>query len=968
MCSEKFTILIYEIKNKNDTKMSKIYLIDGMSMIFRAYHAMYRSNLATPAGEPIGAVFGFSNILTSLLEKENPENLAVVFDTHAPTFRHEKYEDYKATRDAFPEDLVPQVEKIKNLLDLLGVPRIEKDGYEADDIIGAMAKRASEKSWQVFCITSDKDYYQLVDDNIKILKPGKGGDFEIIDYEQVGEKFGVLPDRVIDVLALIGDSVDNVPGVKGIGEKTAPGLIKEFGSLEQLYENLDKIEKKRIRTNLENDRENAFLSKELVTIDTEFDTGLTFDACMLKKPDYENLDTFFAEAGFNTIRVKWRQKARDAGMQIDGESEKNDNGEAVTAEEIAGESAPAFENINDVEKKYSMPANEKELDEIIEKLKKSDLISFDLETDSLDRYNMEIVGIALSIKEGEAFYIPVENFSGGSKFAENLFDKIKENDRPRWESSFPIDSVLAKLKPVLEDVKIGKCGQNIKFDIYIMKQLGINVTPVVFDSMVAQYILDPDQKQSLDALCKQWLNYEPVPISTLIGEKRGSQKSMAEIDPAIIKDYACEDADLALKLRNVMAPELKKENLDELANDIEFPAIEVLNRMESYGVALDTEALKELSQQITGEIEVLTEKIFSEAGTEFNINSTKQLGHVLFEKLMIPPVKKTKTGYSTNEQVLNELSATYLIANYVLDYRQLVKLQNTYVDALPKMINPKTGRIHTTYNQTVAATGRLSSTDPNLQNIPIRTELGKKVRKAFVSGSDDFVILSADYSQIELRIMAHICDDDHMVEGFKEGRDIHAATAAILNNIDISEVTQDMRRIAKTVNFGIMYGLGAYGLSQRMGLGRKESKEIIDNYFEKYPGIRKYMDMTIEQCREKGYAETLCGRRRYFRDINSKNHTLRTAAERGAINMPIQGTASDMMKIAMIAVDREIRKLGMKSRMLLQVHDELVFEAAKDELDELRTMVKEKMEGALSLGKVPVLVESGYADNWFDAH
>jgi DNA polymerase-1 len=934
--------------------MKRLYLIDGMSLVFRAYHAMQRSGLKNKNGDPTYAVFGFTNLITSFIEKFDPKHVAVVFDRSEPTFRHEMFEEYKANRDEFPEELIPQLKKIKELLDLINIPRIEKAGLEADDIIGTLSKEASKEKWEVFCVTSDKDFYQLVDDNIKILKPGlKGEDFSIIDYDGVKDKFGVMPDGVIDVQALWGDSVDNIPGVKGIGEKTAIPLIQEFGSIENLYENLDKIEKKSVRTKLENNKENAILSKKLVTIKIDAELYECIDDCEFGDPKYDDLDKFFAEQNFSTLRRKWRERAAIAGI---GEklSEVKDH-----------------ETIEDVKKDYQFIDTKTKLNDLVKKIEKAEILSFDLETDSLDRDNCRIIGFAFAIKEGEAFYIPTDGLTGddeGTSKNKTLFDDDSDKIKV-WQSMLPFNDVLDKLKLVLQNKDIKKIGQNIKFDTYILNRFGVEVSPLYFDSMVASYVIDPDQKHNMDELSKKWLNYAPVPISSLIGEKKSKQISMREVDPKTISDYACEDADIALKLMKKLNDEIiEDDKLKKLAYEIEFPMIEVLTRMEAAGVAIDKDALNELSEKITGEAEDLTKKIYYEAGIEFNIDSPKQLGHILFEKLNIPPVKKTKTGYSTDVQVLTQLAETHPIASYILDYRSLVKLKSTYIDALPKLINPKSGRIHTTYNQTVASTGRLSSTDPNLQNIPIRTELGKEVRRAFIPQDNDNIILSADYSQIELRIMAYICGDEKMIKGFEEGVDIHAATASVLFDKKLDEVDQDDRRIAKTVNFGIMYGLGSYGLSQRIGIGRKEAKEIIDNYFEKYPGIKKYMDMTIESCREKGYAETLCGRRRYFKDINSGNHNLRTAAERGAINMPIQGTASDMMKIAMIKIDEDMRKAGLKSRMMLQVHDELVFEVHPNELDDLKDIVVQDMQDALHLGDVPVEVDTGTGSNWFEAH
>ncbi len=953
--------------------MKKLYLIDGMSMVFRAYHAMLRSGLQTPKGEPAGAVFGFTNILTTLMDREGePANVAVVFDTSEPTFRHERYEEYKANRAEFPEQLVPQLARIKELLDLMGIPQVELDGYEADDIIGTLAKRAQKQDVEAYCVTSDKDLYQLVDQKIKLLKPaGTRGELEEIGYGGVEKKFGVKPDQVIEVLALVGDTSDNIPGVKGIGEKTAIPLIQKYGNIDNLYDHLDEIEKKSVRNKLEEKRENAFLSRELLTIMVEAPIDLKIDDCVRSEPKFLELDKFFAEQGFNRLRQRWREKAGD---KVDYTQVKEPDADEEKEE---SEEPNRLMTINDTKHEYIFVNTVDKIDKMLDELSDTKLLSFDLETSSLDRHSCEIVGIALSGKKGAGYYIPVdENLEDIEYFKDrkqddaqaSLFKAEEQQKQKNKFFSFPTNAVLEKIKNILEDEKIGKCGQNIKFDAYILLRYGVDIHPIIFDSMIASFLLNPDSKHNMQVLSEAYLNYSPVPISRLIGEKKKDQISMRDVEPEEISDYACEDADIALQLCNVLRKELEKEGILNLANDIEFPMVEVLARMENNGVAIDTEALKELSERITKEAENLTNKIYDEAGTEFNIDSTKQLGQILFDRLQIPPVKKTKTGYSTDVQVLTQLAEQYDIAHYILEYRQIQKLKSTYIDALPKLINPRTKRLHTNYQQTVASTGRLSSIDPNLQNIPIRSELGKEVRRAFVPQSKDAVILSTDYSQVELRIMAYICGDEHLIKAFEQGLDIHSATAAALYGMKLEDVTSDMRRIAKTVNFGIMYGLGAYGMSQRLGISRSDSQQIIDNYFKKYPGIRKYIDMTIENAREKGYAETLCGRRRYFKDMNSDNANLRRQAERAAINMPIQGTASDMMKIAMINVDREMRKKNYKSLMMLQVHDELVFEAYNDELDELKAMVEDKMKNALSLGRVPVDVDSGIGKNWFEAH
>lgn len=940
--------------------MPRFFMIDGMSLVFRAYHAMYKTGLTNSVGEPTGAVFGFANILTSLLDKYDPKHILVVYDTSAPTFRNVMYDEYKANRAEFPEDLGPQISKIKEMLKLFGIAQMELDGFEADDLIATLACKASEQQIDSYCLTSDKDYYQLVTDHIKILKPAhKGGDLEVVDYAEVREKFGVRPDQVIDVQALIGDSVDNIPGVKGIGIKTAFPLIEKYESLEGVYENLDEIKSKSVRAKLEEHKEMAFLSKQLVTLKIDCPIEFNFDEFEFKDTKFEKLDEFLAHEGFRTLRGKWFERSGKGSLSVAPQFDENTE----------------LSTIESAENDYKMVNTIEDLDKLIAEIEKQDVLSVDLETSGLNKNESDIVGIALSFKEKTGYYIPViANHElelikpeSNSLFAQDDIDENQINRKIRADKSLPIDDVVKKLKPILESEKIGKCGQNIKFDQYILMRYDVLIAPIVFDSMIASYVLNPDDKLNLDALSERWLGYKPVAIKSLIGEKKKDQKSMADLNPEDISDYACEDADLALQLKNILEPKLKGTEQEKLAYEIEFPTITVLNKMEMAGVNIDTDALEELQALISKRIDKLEEDIYDEAEDQFNINSPKQLSEIMFEKMGIPAVKKTKTGYSTNEQVLSQLAPMHRIAELVLEYRQLSKLQSTYVESLPRMVFEGSDKIHTTYNQAVASTGRLSSTDPNLQNIPIRSDLGKQVRKAFIP-SEGNVLLAADYSQVELRIMAYICGDEKMLQGFINGDDIHAATAAVLNDIPQEEVTQDMRRIAKTVNFGIMYGLGAFGLAERLGLSRGDAKGIIDNYKEKYHGIIKYMDDTVDSTRLKGYAETLSGRRRYFPNLNSSNRMLKNSDERAAINMPIQGTASDMLKIAMINIDAEMTKRKLKSKMILQVHDELVFDVVPTELDELRELVINKMQTALPLGDVPVVVDTGTGINWFEAH
>ncbi len=940
---------------------NKLYLIDTMGLVFRAYHALARSGFQSPKGEPTGAVFGVANILATLLERESPEHIVAVFDTKEPTFRHEKYELYKANRQAFPEELVPQLGRIKQLIDLSGIRRLEMPGFEADDIIGTLAKNAGNNKMDTVCITSDKDYFQLVNDHVKVYRPSKGSssEYDVFDAEKVREVFGVYPNQVIDVLALQGDSSDNVPGVKGIGEKTALSLINEYGSLEKVYESLDSIKKNAVRNNLTEHREMAYLSKELVTIHTDVPLDVTYDDCKRGNQSAQELDALFAELGMSSVRERWRkQRVHDTPTQ--------------ETESTVIVSAPEKSGIDTVQTRlhtYNTVLNEAELRTLIDELKNSTAICVDLETTSLDTMMCRIVGVAISVKENTGWYIPVsdssEDVNTNEESQASMFE-VKEKpstDKPEYLSAL---RVMQQLKPLLENKSIQKIGQNLKFDALIMRRYDVIVSPVGFDTMLASYLLDSDKPHNMDALALRYMNYSPVSITTLIGEKKTGSMTDAPLDK--IAEYAAEDADVTLTLRNILYEELKNNSLLDLAEKIEFPVSEVLTEMEFNGIAIDTKALSTISQLIKTEVERLRKDIFILSEQEFNIDSPKQVGEILFEKLGIAGGKKTKTGYSTDVSVLSDLAAEYPIAGMILEHRQLQKLQSTYVESLPRMIKPTTGRIHTTYNQTIAGTGRLSSVDPNLQNIPIRTALGRSIRRAFIPYNDNAVLLSCDYSQIELRIMAHISGDETLTNAFKNGLDIHSATAAKLFSMQLDEVTSSQRRIAKTVNFGIMYGQGSFGLSQQLSISRKEAKEIIEQYFINYPRIKNYFESTVESVRSKGYAETLCGRRRYFPNITSNNATIRQGTERAAINMPIQGTAADMMKIAMINVHKEMHKQKVSSKMLLQIHDELVFEVPTDELELMRGLVVEIMQDALPLGEVPVIVEAGSGKNWDEAH
>ncbi len=965
--------------------MHRLYLIDGMSIVFRAYHAMAASALRSASGELTSAVFGFANIITSLIDKEKPEYMAVVFDTQRPTFRHEMYDAYKANRAAFPDDLVPQLARIKELLDLLSIPRAEMPGFEADDVIGAMAKRTAALGCEVVCVTSDKDYYQLVDSKISLYKPSRtpGRDFDIVTPAEVLGKFGVAPEQVIDVLAIIGDSSDNVPGVKGVGEKSAIPLVQQFGTLEKIYESLDSIASKAVRAKLEANRDLAFLSKKLVTIDTTLTPPIEFEECKLQQPQFEQLNNFFLELGLYQLGKKWASRNRQL-FQTETVPAAASHVAEPASDPATMQDAPEknYSRIGDIDKEYIFVDSMAKFDSMIAELSGAEILSVDIETSSLDRENCDVVGISLCAREGRAFYVPTDtaSFSDGTGATEpeqlDLFAPVAALVAPKANADgkngqywiFALGNrVYDKLKDLLGSALVPKCGQNIKFDAFILRRFGVIVRPIVFDSMIASYLLNPDLQHNMDALAQKWLSYIPIPISSLIGEKISKQISMKDLDPATISDYAAEDADVTLKLRNVLAAEIEKENLAGLASDVEFPLVEVLVDMETEGVSLNVPVLDDLTKKIDEQLIDIRSNIFAEAGEEFNIDSPKQLGAILFEKLMIPSVKSNKTGYSTDVTVLEQLAPSYPIANHILEYRSLVKIKSTYSSALPKLINPKTGRLHTTFNQTIASTGRLSSTAPNLQNIPIRTDIGREIRKAFIP-REGWELISADYSQVELRIMAYYSKDEHLVAAFREGLDVHSATASVLYGASIQDVTSEMRRTAKTVNFGIMYGLGAFGLAQRLGISRTDSSEIIKNYFEKYPGIRRYIDETIDSTRRLGYATTLCGRRRYFANINAKNQNLRAADERAAINMPIQGTASDMMKIAMIRVHSALNAGKFRSKLVLQVHDELVLDVHPEEIEDIKTIVKREMELAMTLGEVPVVAEIGIGKNWLEAH
>lgn len=940
--------------------MEKLYLFDGFGIIFRAFHAMSRANLYSPSQIPIGALYGFANTLTSFIELRKPTHMAVVFDTSEPTFRHKMYPEYKANRQAFPEDLIPQVPEIKRFIDLAGIPRIELNGYEADDIIGTFCHRYGKDTTSVYCITSDKDYCQLVSNNVRLIKPGKDESiFEELGEEYVLEKFGVSPKQVIDVLAIMGDSSDNIPGVKGVGPKGAIPLVQQYGSIEKIYEHLDEITSKSIKEKFALNKEMAMLSKQLVTIDLDVPINFGVQDFVLQEKPSTQLDDFFAEMSMVQLRKKWASRLHSPSS---GEIKSI----SVSVPKSFETQNPTLKNINTTEHNYTTVQSYEELQSIIETLSKQPAIAFDLETTGIDTMLCDIVGISLSSKSGEGIYIPVisDNEIGES----SLFMTESMEESPKYHN-LDTKKVIEIVKPLLESPKVEKWSQNGKFDAVILKRYGITVAPMSFDSMLSSFILNTDSKHGMDALAIQWLKYDTIKFTSLIPEKELKKRTLRSVSIDKVSTYAAEDADVTFQLCSKLKNELEKEEkLASVAKTIEFPLMEVLTQMEYNGIAIDIPLLKELSIKIDGMAKEHEAKVIDLAGMSFNLNSPKQLADVLFVHLNLPSAKKNKTGFSTDEVVLRDLVNVHPIAQHLLEYRSLVKLKSTYVDALPKMVNPLTKRVHTTYSQTTAGTGRLASFDPNLQNIPIKTELGREVRKAFIPQYEGMKLLSVDYSQIELRIMASMCEDPTLIQAFVNGEDIHKATAAMLYGVPTADVTSDMRRVAKTVNFGIMYGQGAFGLAAQLEIPRNEAKSIIDTYFEKYPNIKKFIESTVASTKQHGYAETLAGRRRYFPDINSQNHTIRTATERAAVNMPIQGTAADMMKVAMINIHNTMKQQNIKSKLMLQVHDELVFEVVPEELETLPPLIKSIMETSFPLPHVPVVAESGIGNSWYEAH
>ncbi|MBX2993097.1 MAG: DNA polymerase I, partial [Bacteroidetes bacterium] len=931
-----------ESKNSAISQPERLFLLDGMALAYRAYFAFIQRPLINSKGMNTSAIYGFTTTLMKLLEDEKPEHIAVVFDTKEPTFRHEMFKEYKATREKMPEDMSSQLGLLKDVVRAFKVPVIEQPGYEADDVIGTLAKRAEKEKVVTYMVTGDKDFMQLISPYIKILRPGKGGDEpEVVDEKDVLEKFGVAPEKVIDVLGLIGDKSDNVPGVPGIGEKTAIPLVQQYGGIEGLYEKVETIPQRGVREKLIKNKELAFLSKKLVTIHTDVPVPINFHELKANSPDTSALAKLFGELEFRSLANKFASIVTTA-------IEKNARQAASEKETTQPAAQRSVTDINSDKHNYRCVQTMKEFDELCARLRNAASIVFDTETTSNDALQADLVGLAFAVKEREAFYVPVSSEVGDQRSeVRDLFSQPEpESDKPtRISAGLPLGSVLEKLKPILANPSIKKVGQNIKYDMLVMKSYGIEVAGVAFDTMVASYILRADGQHSLDAMAMEHLTYRMIAFEDLVGKGR-SLKHITEVPLDAITNYSAEDADMTLRISNIQKAKLQQLEQLKLCEEVDFPLIPVLARMEAEGIALDVPYLAEMSKDLERQINNLIRDIYTDAGGQFNINSTQQLGDILFNKLKLPTIRKTKTGFSTDVNVLEALRGQHPIIEKMLNYRQLTKLKSTYVDALPSLINPKTGRLHTSFNQTVALTGRLSSADPNLQNIPIRTEAGRAIRKAFVPGKKSNLILSADYSQIELRVMAHISGDEGLLEAFRNKEDIHASTSAKVFGVKPDDVTRDMRRKAKEVNFGIMYGIGPFGLANRLEISQSEAKEIIQRYFDRFPKVKQYINDTIDAARRKGYVSTLLGRRRYLPDVNSRNFTIRSNAERQAINMPIQGSSADMIKIAMIRIDEALRKSEVRSTMLLQVHDELVFEVPEGEVKMMKKLVVDRMENA----------------------
>lgn len=920
--------------------MAKLFLIDAYALIYRSYYAFIKSPRINSKGLNTSAVMGFCNTLNEVLTKEKPTHIGVAFD-HGKTFRHDAFPEYKAQREETPEDIKLSVPLIKQVLEAMHIPILQVDGFEADDIIGTIATRFGADGIDTFMLTPDKDYGQLIGPNVFMYRPRHGGGYEILGEKEVGEKYGIpTPAQVIDLLALMGDSADNFPGCPGVGEKTAAKLINQFGSIDNMLQHTDEI-KGKLREKVENAVEDIKMSKFLATIRTDVPMQLDLDELKVEQPDETKLRAIFEELEFKTLinkflnKVESKPKIDNNQLDLFAENTTNESDELKNAK---------FESIKTTQYEYKLVENEEELRQLCDFFITKESISIDTETTSTDAISAELVGLSFSVEEKKAFYVAVP---------------------ANYEEALKIVQIF---KPLYESDKIMKIGQNIKYDYEVLTRYGVTLQGKMFDTMIAHYLIQPELHHNMDYMAETLLGYQTIHIEELLGPKGKKQKNMRDLSPTDIYEYAAEDADITLRLKNVLEPRLKELGVEELFWNIEMPLVRVLADMELNGVCLDTEALQDTSKIFTERMKQYEQEIYKEAGEEFNISSPKQVGDILFGKLQImDKPKKTKTGqYVTSEEVLQSLESKSPIVRNILNYRGMKKLLSTYIDALPKLINPRTGHIHTSFNQALTATGRLSSSDPNLQNIPVRTDDGKEIRKCFIP-EDGCLFFSADYSQIELRIMAHLSEDENMMEAFREGHDIHRATAAKIWHVDIDKVTDAQRKKAKQANFGIIYGITTYGLAQRMDIPNGEAKELIEGYFRTFPKVQAYMEHAKEVARAKGYAETLFHRRRYLADINSRNATVRGFAERNAINAPIQGTEADIIKVAMVRIWERFKKEGIRSKMILQVHDELNFSVFPEEREQVERIVIEEMQNAYPLN-VPLIADAGWGKNWLEAH
>ena len=920
-----------------------LFLLDAYALIYRGYYAFIKNPRINSKGTDTSAILGFMNSLFEIIRTQNPDYLAVAFDKGGSVTRSEMFEEYKSNRDKTPEPILVAIPYIKEILEGMKIPILEKEGFEADDIIGTVAKDAEENNFKVYMVTPDKDFAQLVSDNIFLCKPARmGNSMEIWGVDEVKDKFEVeSPDQVIDYLGMMGDSVDNIPGLPGVGDKTAKKFIKQYGSLENLLQNAHEVTGKLGEKIIEN-KELGVLSKKLAKIILDVPIDYNLDEFKLSDPDKEIVLKVFDELEFRRIKETFFKIFGTNSSQLE------EKGAEVVQGDLFSETYNLESNkdsLNDSKSIYQRIESFEELKLFVEKMMKQEIVAFDTETEGLNALETDIVGISFSWQKGLGYYLAIKN------------------NKSVHEKTFEI------LKPFFESTEIIKVGHNIKFDIQVLHKYNVKVSSQIYDTMVAHYLINPDSRHNLDTLSESYLNYSPISIESLIGKKGKNQISMRDVSIDKITDYASEDADITLQLKSVFDKEIEVNNLGKIFYDIEIPMINVLSEMETEGIKIDTSYLEKLDKEFEEDLEKLKKEIFKKSGEEFNLNSPKQLGEILFDKLkLVSKPKKTKTGqYSTSEEVLSSLANDHKIIEDILEWRSLDKLQNTYVKSLPNEVSNLTNRVHSSFNQTVTTTGRLSSNNPNLQNIPIRTANGQKIRRAFIPRGSDYILMAADYSQIELRVIASMSNEKNMIDAFVNNQDIHTMTASKIYNVDPENVTREQRGNAKTVNFGIIYGVSAFGLSQQTDLNRSESKVMIDNYFLNYPGLKKYMSDQIDFARNNGYVETIMGRRRYLQNINSQNNMLRSSSERNAINAPIQGSAADIIKIAMININSELKKQSLKSKMLLQVHDELVFDVHKSEKDQIKDIVKTTMESAVKL-KVPLRIDLEFGKNWLEAH